>query len=260
MRAPCARMPAAQEACDETLDPPAASSPVASVAHRAGADSGCCRDRLWREYPCRGGAPRPGRRSGAVLSHVHDGLASIGRADRVIIPTQGSQLDSAAAGKAIRLIMQQEKAFNRKIPYAVLYTRTNPAIRPRTLKHIQEAFRRHGIFAFETHMHEREACRALFSFGGTRSTLDPAHVSERGRGQAQRAGVRARDRDAAAGVRRAGSRGRRDESRDGGVMNDRADPLGLTCPLLPARSRKPNRARRTFARLRRRPRFRAARP
>jgi chromosome partitioning protein len=101
---------------------------------------------------------------------------AISRADLVIIPTQGSQLDSAEAGKAIRLIRQQEKAFNRKIPYAVLYTRTNPAIRPRTLKHIQEAFRKHGIFAFETHMHEREACRALFSFGGTLSTLNPAHV------------------------------------------------------------------------------------
>jgi len=36
--------------------------------------------------------------------------------------------------------------------------------------------RRHGILAFETHMHEREACRALFSFGGTLSTLDPADV------------------------------------------------------------------------------------
>jgi hypothetical protein len=101
---------------------------------------------------------------------------AISRADLVIIPTQGSQLDSAEAGKAIRLIQQQEKAFNRKIPYAVLYTRTNPAIRPRTLKHIQEAFRRHGIFAYETHMHEREAYRALFSFGGTLTTLDPAQA------------------------------------------------------------------------------------
>jgi chromosome partitioning protein len=101
---------------------------------------------------------------------------AISRADLVIIPTQGSQLDSAEAGKAIRLIKQQEKAFNRKIPYAVLYTRTNPAIRPRTLRFIQETFRKHGIFAFQTQMHEREAFRALFSFGGTLSTLDPAQA------------------------------------------------------------------------------------
>lgn len=102
---------------------------------------------------------------------------AISRADIVVIPTQGSQLDSAEAGKAIRLIRQQEKAFNRKIPYAVLYTRTSSAIRPRTLRHIQETFRRHGIFAFETQVHEREAYRALFSFGGTLRSLDSADVA-----------------------------------------------------------------------------------
>src|SRR5262245_55069684 len=59
---------------------------------------------------------------------------AISRADLVIVPTQGSQLDSAEAGKAIRLIRQQEKAFKRQIPYAVLYTRTSAAIRPRTLR------------------------------------------------------------------------------------------------------------------------------
>src|SRR5204862_433102 len=49
---------------------------------------------------------------------------AISRADLVIIPTQGSQLDAAEATKAIALIKLQEKAFHRKIPYAMLYTRT----------------------------------------------------------------------------------------------------------------------------------------
>ena len=101
---------------------------------------------------------------------------AISRADLVIIPTQGSQLNSAEAGKAIRLIRQQEKAFSRRIPYAVLYTRTNPAIRPRTLRFIQETFRKHGIFAFETQLHEREAYRALFSFGGALGSLQASQV------------------------------------------------------------------------------------
>src|SRR5207253_8740535 len=60
---------------------------------------------------------------------------AISRADLVIIPTQGSQLDAAEAGKAIRLIWQQEKAFTKKIPYAILFTRTSAAIKPRTLQH-----------------------------------------------------------------------------------------------------------------------------
>src|SRR6185503_19249548 len=82
---------------------------------------------------------------------------AISRADLVIIPTQGSQLDAAEATKAITLIRQQEKAFHKKIPYAMLYTRTSAAIKPRTLQHIQEEFKNHGILAFQTHMHEREA-------------------------------------------------------------------------------------------------------
>jgi len=43
---------------------------------------------------------------------------AISRADIVIIPTQGSQLDAAEAAKAIKLIRQQEKAFHKKIPYS----------------------------------------------------------------------------------------------------------------------------------------------
>lgn len=102
---------------------------------------------------------------------------AISRADLVIIPTQGSQLDAAEAGKAVKLIKQQERAFHKTIPYAILFTRTSAAIRPRTLQHIQAEFRRHGVSAFETQIHEREAYRALFSFGGTLESLDSQHVS-----------------------------------------------------------------------------------
>ena len=102
---------------------------------------------------------------------------AISRADIVIIPTQGSQLDAAEAAKAIKLIRQQEKAFNKSIPYSILFTRTSSAIRPRTLAHIQKEFTKHGIRSFETQIHEREAYRALFSFGGTLESLNPANVS-----------------------------------------------------------------------------------
>jgi chromosome partitioning protein len=102
---------------------------------------------------------------------------AISRADLVIIPTQGSQLDAAEAAKAVKLIKQQEKAFNKKIPYAILFTRTSAAIKPRTLQHIQEEFRKYGILSFQTQINEREAYRALFSFGGTLESLNPQHVS-----------------------------------------------------------------------------------
>jgi len=101
---------------------------------------------------------------------------AISRADLVIIPIQGSQLDAEQGAKAIRLIKQQERAFHRSIPFAVLFTRTNSAIKPRTLLHIQEEFSTHGVRSFESQLNEREAFRALFSFGGTLETLDPKQV------------------------------------------------------------------------------------
>ena len=102
---------------------------------------------------------------------------AISRADLVIIPIQGSQLDAKQATKAIRLIKQQEKAFRKTIPFAVLFTRTPAGLRPRTLLHIQQEFYKHNIRSFLTQLHEREAYRALFSFGGTLETLDPSQVS-----------------------------------------------------------------------------------
>ncbi len=102
---------------------------------------------------------------------------AISRADLVIIPTQGSQLDAAEAAKAVRLIRQQEKAFSRKIPYAVLFTRTSAAIKPRTLQHIRAEFKENQVPALSTQMHEREAFRAIFSFGGTLEGLSSDQVS-----------------------------------------------------------------------------------
>ena len=102
---------------------------------------------------------------------------AISRADLVIIPTQGSQLDASEAAKAIRLIRQQEKAFGRLIPFALLFTRTSAAIRPRTFQHIRDEFAQHDVPAFQTQMHERDAFRAIFSFGGTLETLDRQQVS-----------------------------------------------------------------------------------
>ena len=101
---------------------------------------------------------------------------AISRADLVIIPSQGSQLDAAEAAKAIKLIRQQEKAFARRIPHAVLFTRTSAAIRPRTLQHIRGEFEAHGVPSLQTQMHEREAFRAIFSFGGTIDGLNASQV------------------------------------------------------------------------------------
>jgi chromosome partitioning protein len=101
---------------------------------------------------------------------------AISRADLVIIPTQASLLDAVEAVAAIREVRQQEAAFRIKIPAAILFTRTSAAIRTRTLASIEQEFADNGIPVLENRITEREAYRAIFSFGGTLAGLDPAQV------------------------------------------------------------------------------------
>ncbi len=101
---------------------------------------------------------------------------AVSRADLVIIPTKGSELDAIEAIKVIKFIGRQEKAFNKRIPFAVLFTQTNPVVRPRTLKSLEQDMLAQGVPLFGTALHERDAFRAIFSFGGTLSDLDPSAV------------------------------------------------------------------------------------
>jgi len=102
---------------------------------------------------------------------------AMSRADLVIVPTQGSHLDAAEAVKAIRLVRAQEKAFNKTIPFSILFTRTSAAIRPRTLVSIESEFGKQEVPMFDVQIHEREAFRAIFAFGGSLSGLDPTQVA-----------------------------------------------------------------------------------
>lgn len=102
---------------------------------------------------------------------------AIGAADLVIIPTQGSQLDAKQAARALALIRNQEKQARRRIKHRVLLTRTNPVIKPRTLSNITSQFAEAGVEVMETQLNEREAFRAMFSFGGGLRQLDAAHVA-----------------------------------------------------------------------------------
>jgi chromosome partitioning protein len=101
---------------------------------------------------------------------------AMSRADLVVIPTKGSDLDAAEAVKAIRFIRFQEKIYRRQIPFCVLFTQTRPAIRPKTQVAIENELREQGIPMFATQLHERDPYRAIFAFGGTLKGLDPKQV------------------------------------------------------------------------------------
>lgn len=109
-------------------------------------------------------------------------VMAVTRADFVIIPTQGSELDAEQASKALNVIHQHEKSMRRinpeyKLPFKVLLTRTNAAIRARTLAHIQRSMLNAGIPVFDAEMNEREAFRAIFSFRQPLEMLDRNAVS-----------------------------------------------------------------------------------
>ncbi|MCB8878485.1 AAA family ATPase [Acidisoma silvae] len=101
---------------------------------------------------------------------------AMSRSDLVIIPTKGSELDAIEAVKVIKFVARQEKAYQKKIPFSVLFTQTNPAVRPRTLKSLESDMLLQGIPLFDVAIHERDAYRAIFSYGGSLSGLNTSAV------------------------------------------------------------------------------------
>jgi len=102
---------------------------------------------------------------------------AISMSDFVVIPVQGSQLDAKQAARQMKLIKAQERIAGRSIPFAVLFTRTNPAIMPKTQRFIEERFIELQVPIFATKLYDREAFRAMFSYGGTLSDLKTKGVS-----------------------------------------------------------------------------------
>jgi chromosome partitioning protein len=107
---------------------------------------------------------------------------AVGLASFVIVPTQGSQLDAEQADKAFAVIREHEKLAKRhnpdpdyKLPYSVLLTRTNSAIRTRTLRYVQEGLIDAGKPVFKNELNEREAFRAMFSY---RQPLEKLNTSD----------------------------------------------------------------------------------
>lgn len=102
---------------------------------------------------------------------------AISMSDFVLVPLQGSQLDAKQAARQMKLIKAQERIAGRAIPFAVVFTRTNPAIVPRTQRHIEDRFAELSVPVLKTRVCDREAFRAIFSFGGTLAGLHDKGMS-----------------------------------------------------------------------------------
>jgi chromosome partitioning protein len=104
-------------------------------------------------------------------------LLAVSQADLVIIPMQPSELDADQASRALRVIAQQERMARRAVHRAVLFTRTNSAIRTRTMTHIANSLREAGVPMFDTELNEREAFRGMFSFNAPLEALEQSDVA-----------------------------------------------------------------------------------
>lgn len=101
---------------------------------------------------------------------------ALSRAQLAVIPIQASDLDADQAAKAIGLVKAEEQAFQRSIPYRVVFTRTNPAIKTRIEKAIIRELGQGRVPAFATQLNERSAFKAMFHYKLTLDEIDPRLV------------------------------------------------------------------------------------
>ena len=101
---------------------------------------------------------------------------AISRADLVLIPMRGKQLDADQAGRVVSLIERECKVFRRQIPYRVMFSMMS-ALQSREQRHIRDGLESKGIPILRAAMVERAAFSAIFQIGGTIFDLTKDDVS-----------------------------------------------------------------------------------
>ena len=100
-------------------------------------------------------------------------LFAVSRSHLVLIPCQGSKLDADEAVVAIKMIREQERTFNRRIEWALMWSKIPVSYTTRNLRAIQEQFEAYRIPLLEEPLFQRDAFVTLFDVGGTIHTLRP---------------------------------------------------------------------------------------
>ncbi len=101
---------------------------------------------------------------------------AISRADLVLIPMRGKQLDVDQAARVVSLIERESKVFRRQIPYRVMFSMIG-MLQSREQKHIRATLDGKGIPVLDTALFERAAFSAIFQIGGTIFDLTADDVS-----------------------------------------------------------------------------------
>lgn len=101
---------------------------------------------------------------------------AITEADLVLIPLQGSQLDADEAAKIIRMIERAGRQIKRSINYIAFFTRCS-FIKSRTNKYISTQLAEGRIPIVATEVAERDAFKAVFTYGAFLHDLTAENVS-----------------------------------------------------------------------------------
>jgi chromosome partitioning protein len=121
------------------------------------------------------------RRAAFVLIDL-EGSASrltsfaIAESDLVIVPTGDEQQDADEAIETLAQIDMEARARRRPIPSAVLFARTNAAVKSKLERHINGQLR-HATRVLATELNRRTAFSSLHNAGGSLRQLDPLEVN-----------------------------------------------------------------------------------
>ena len=101
---------------------------------------------------------------------------AISESDLVVVPSGDEQQDADEAVETLAQIAMEARARRRDIPAAVLFARTNVAVKSKLEKHINVQLRG-ATRVFSTELHRRTAFSSLHNAGGGLRNLDPSEVN-----------------------------------------------------------------------------------
>lgn len=101
---------------------------------------------------------------------------AISESDLVVVPTGDEQQDADEAIETLAQVEMEGRARRRAIPAAILFARTNAAVKSKLEKHLNGQLRR-ATRVFEVELNRRTAFSSLHNAGGGLRQLDPAEVN-----------------------------------------------------------------------------------
>ncbi|MEM6409948.1 MAG: ParA family protein [Pseudomonadota bacterium] len=81
--------------------------------------------------------------------------------DLALVPLAASEFDADPGADTVAIIAECEQDSNRRIPYRIVFNRTNPAIVTTSEREIMNEIREGGLPLMKTHLYDRQAYRLI---------------------------------------------------------------------------------------------------